>query len=142
MIAAIVYVPPDIAGDGYYAQIGCDYINRRGYSYIGVYRTWADVEQVLRNGTASLVVFARRSHWDATYRVPCEFAEEETRRLPRMWPPPLPAKVRERNGTIGWGQERVQELIDGSGPVPRGLDPESVAAARRIAQHLSHCRWR
>lgn len=142
MITAVVYVPPDLPRDGHWADLGEQYIARRGYTFIDVYRTKADIMQVLRNGTATLVVFARRSHWDPTWQVPAEFVDEETRRLPPLLPPPLPARVRERNGAINWGRERVKELIDGNGPVPRGLDPESVAAARRIARHLSHCRWR
>lgn len=34
---------------------------------------------------------------------------------------------------------RVEEVIDGDGPIPAGLDPESVWALRRIARALK--RW-
>lgn len=33
--------------------------------------------------------------------------------------------------------DQVREVIDGDGPVPAGLDPESIAAARRIARRLN-----
>jgi len=36
-----------------------------------------------------------------------------------------------------WRWEQVRELIDGDGPIPSGLDPESIAAARRIARRLN-----
>ena len=41
-----------------------------------------------------------------------------------------------RRATVSWGRERVQQVIDGDEPVPHGLDPETVAAARRIARRL------
>jgi hypothetical protein len=44
-----------------------------------------------------------------------------------------------RPGNANWSNDRVQEIVDGSDPIPSGLDEESVAAARRIARLLA--RW-
>ena len=46
----------------------------------------------------------------------------------------------EETRRLEWGQDRVRELIDGDGPIPHGLDPDAIAAARLIARHLSNCR--
>lgn len=32
--------------------------------------------------------------------------------------------------------DQVREVIDGLGPLPAGVDPETVTAVRRIAQHF------
>lgn len=45
-----------------------------------------------------------------------------------------------RPGAANWSKDRVREVVDGNGPIPAGLDQESVAAARRIARHLAP-RW-
>lgn len=52
-----------------------------------------------------------------------------------------PAEAAEHE-TVSWSKSRVQEIIDSSGPIPSGLDQESVAAARRIAQSLARHRKR
>lgn len=44
-----------------------------------------------------------------------------------------PGALRPRN-------EAIEEVIDGCGPIPPGLDPESVWALRRIAGALSRNR--
>lgn len=142
---AVVYIPPDLADDVYCGEQGRDYIIRKRYGFAGVYRSWGTVLQLVGEGLASLVIYARRVHWDPVHhhlpeQVRIEFADEETRRLPAMLPPPIPVGVRERRGRIGWGRERVAELVDGDSPAPQGLDPEALAAARRIAQHLANCR--
>ena len=36
--------------------------------------------------------------------------------------------------------EQVREAVYGDGPVPSGLDPETIAAARRIARRLNAAR--
>lgn len=45
-----------------------------------------------------------------------------------------------RPGGVNWSRDRVREIIDGDGPIPCGLDRESIEAARRIARHLAR-RW-
>jgi hypothetical protein len=123
MVDAIVYVPPDLADDGYYAEKGQDYILRKRYGFAGVYRSWSTVTQIVRSGAASLVVYARRTHWDPVrHRVPeeasVEFADEETRPLPtgifRNEPPAASLAAEARNA--GGGLYETARLL------PRGDD--------------------
>lgn len=74
-----------------------------------------DCLEYLRTLGIVRIVFPAREYGARDWTI---VGEEETRRL-------------------DWGPARVQQLIDGDGPIPHGLDPESVAAARRIARRLN-----
>lgn len=117
MSDAIVYVPPDLPNDLTHADRAWAYADRRGLYVASVFRRRGDVLKALAAGVASVVVFARRAHWDASWGgVPAEFADEETQRL--CWP-----KVR----------ETVRML-------PRGDDgglAERFLSARRAPRHMS-----
>jgi hypothetical protein len=43
---------------------------------------------------------------------------------------------------VSWSAGRVRELMDGNGPVPRGLDSDAIAAIRRIARFLANRGYR
>jgi hypothetical protein len=82
--AAFVYVPPGTADYALYAQEGVTHIERRGYRQAGVLLDWSQVEQILAEGAATVVVFARRTHSSAEWAstgLRTEFVGEETRRL-------------------------------------------------------------
>jgi hypothetical protein len=143
MIIAAVYVPPEILDYGHFALEGYEYITHRGYGYAGLYRKWEDVDQVLHDGFASLVVLARSVHGNPDRHWRAESVDETTR--PIRWPrfaTPIPQNVRERQGTVSWSAGRVRELMDGNGPVPRGLDSDAIAAIRRIARFLANRGYR
>ncbi|WP_328465570.1 hypothetical protein OHA21_43930 [Actinoplanes sp. NBC_00393] len=95
MIQAIIFIPPNLVLDGAYSNQCTAYIARRGYELVAVYRKWEDVEQVLKNGRAQVVIFADLSHIIAP--VPLEVAPsaEATQRIKRCTPGR--AKVRARN---------------------------------------------
>lgn len=138
MIRAAVYVPPEISGVERFATEGFEFAEHRGYAYAGTYTQPHYIDKLLAEGIVSVVIFARSTHRHPDCRWPAEFVDETTR--PIQWAPRLPPSVRERNGTLNWSRARVREVLDSNEPIPRGLDPESIAAARRIARHLANCR--
>lgn len=81
-----------------------------------------DLLEYLRAFGITRVVFPAHEYGQPSRDAPAD--NESTRRL-------------RRPGTLHWGNERVRQVIDGDGPVPHGLDPEAIAAARRIARRLN-----
>lgn len=136
MITAAVYIPPDIPNDTDFAVDCFEYIQYRGYRFGGFFREASDVDKALGLGTVSLVVFARSRHANG-HAWPAEYVDEKTR--PLKWNPPRNEQLGQHRGAIHWGRERVKQIIDGNGPVPRGLNADAIAAARRIAHHLANC---
>jgi len=125
---AVVYLPDDVEDDrGLLARRGIAHAERRGYRLVGVLR---DLTLVLRlAGEGTVVVFTRHAHWASRRpEIDGELVGEETCRL-------IPL-IRPGGEAIA----RVGEILDGVAPVPTGLDPESIAAARRIARRLSMVR--
>lgn len=137
MIRAAVYVPPGISDVERFATEGIEFAEHRGYAYAGTYRQPHYIDRLLAEGIVSVVVFARSTHRHPDCRWPAEFVDEPTRPIP--WAPKSPQSARERNGTVNWSRARVREVLDTNGPIPTGLDPESIEAARRIARHLANC---
>jgi hypothetical protein len=135
MITAAVYVPPDISNDTAFAVEGVEYIQHRGYTFGGIFRETADMDKALRLGAVDVVVFARSRHANG-HTWPAECVDEKTRPLKWNAPKNEPGL---RRGAIHWGRDRVEQILDGAGPVPRGLNADAIAAARRIAHHLSNC---
>lgn len=141
MTTAAIYIPASILDSERFEIEGYDYLKHRGYEYVGTYRQPHYVDRLLEAGIATLVVFARSAHWEPDRGWPAQFVDETTR--PIRWPRPMnPMPDRERRGTVNWSGARVREVVDGNGPVPRGLDAEAIEAARRIARHLSNCDYR
>lgn len=122
MSDAIVYVPPDLPNDLTHANHAWAYADRRGLYVASVFRRRGDVLKALAAGIASVVVFARRAHWDASWGgVPAEFADEETQRICYVARPDR--KIREAARTL-----------------PRGDDggfAERFLRARRAPRHMS-----
>jgi hypothetical protein len=136
MITAAVFVPPNVPDDTDFAVEGLEYIQHRGYAFGGIFRWASDVDKAMRFGAVDVIVFARSRHANG-HHWPAEFVDEKTRPLKSEPPKNVPAQ---RCGAIHWGRERVEQILDGCGPVPRGLNADAIAAARRIARHLSNCR--
>jgi hypothetical protein len=135
MITAAVFVPPDVSGDTDFAVECFEYIQHRGYTFGGIFREAHDVDKALSLGTVSVVVYARSRH-ALGHHWPAEYVDEKTR--PLKWSPPRNEPAQPR-GAVHWGSERVKQILDGNGPIPRGLNADAIAAARRIAHHLSNC---
>jgi hypothetical protein len=136
VITAAIFVPSDIAEDVQVTIECIEYIQHRGYTFGGIFREASTMERAFRNSEVSLVVFARVKHGGG-YDWPAEYVDGCTRRL--KWNEAPAGEPGKRRGAIHWGRERVRQVLDGSGPVPRGLNEDAIAAARRIAAHLSHC---
>lgn len=136
MKEAIVYIPPDLQRDGAYAIQGVAHIAGRGYQLRGVYRERAHVNQLLRARAIQVIVCARWSHWNPRdwegADVEVEYVGEETRRL-TSFAANGDAVTRRLDPTAR--ADRVRQVMEDSGPIPTGLDPESIAAARRIWKH-------
>lgn len=86
MSDAIVYIPPDLPDDKQFAREGIDHLERRGYTFGGVFRSITHAVTALANG-ASVVVCARQSHWNPALGLAVEFVGDETRRLTWSIPP-------------------------------------------------------
>lgn len=77
--AAIIFLPTSVDLDSTLAAHCLEHIARRGYRLLTVARDWPIVEQLLRAGSAQVVVFARRSHVDPDWAPRFEFVGEDTR---------------------------------------------------------------
>jgi hypothetical protein len=126
---AIVYIPPGIEHDFQYAREGIDHLERRGCRFGGIFRSMDNVRQALRNG-ASIVVFARQSHWDPDMRVPAEIVGDETRRL--AWAiPPKDRLTERRPSAVG---EQTKELTRPPVIPPPRARPRNDRAAQLVEE--------
>lgn len=103
------------------------YCISRGYRPLGVIKGDLSVALALLDaGTAQVIVFAQRE---------LQILDEEpTRRLPHS----VSASARPRSRLRRQPQsDDVRRAIEDTGPLPTGLDPESILAARRIWRHFS-----
>lgn len=139
---AVVLVPHGKSVTGNIAKRIWKYCTGRDYELIALVRDWPAAGRMLDAGQANIVVMQAEE--------PSPAADGETVRL---WPDAEPGAeaptrdlgaVRRRaagNSRFVSGRlprERVRELLDGPGEVtgPMGIDPETIAAARRIARSL------
>ncbi len=118
-------------------------LNRR-YEFVALLREWSMVDRMLGAGRANIVIMPSAD----------SAAIDDDGDTVRLWPaaaPPLREaapdlgaprrRVAAANGRFVSGRlprERVRELLDEPGDVtaPVGVDPESIAALRRIARRL------
>lgn len=125
---ALIFVPEEQPIDD---RVAGGWVVRRGYKLVALLRKWRFVEEMLARGEANVVVFGG-------VRDP---GGETTRDLSQMnragiWDSAADTQ-RLAPARRGWNAERLAQVIDGDGPVPQGLDPETIAAARRIARALN-----
>lgn len=82
MTTAVIFVPADIPEDGQFTQECLAHLERRGYQLgAAPLRNWDLVLQILRARLATVVVIARREHFDPGYEPRVEFVGEETQRI-------------------------------------------------------------
>ena len=117
IVAAVIYMPAACRLTPTLARNWMMYFDRRGYELYGIVRDPALLDQMLASGQAQVAIIARNDPWlgDA----------EQTVRLPHT--------ERQRD----FNSARVRRVIFDGEPAPRGLDPEAIAAARRIARALN-----
>lgn len=105
------------------------YAKRRGYRIVAVLDDWDTVLRLVGERKASIIIFVNR---DAR-RLPADDGGA-TRDLSSI----TSAGVGMRNGLwpAGPSAADLTRAIEGSGPIPTGLDPVSIRAARRIWRHF------
>jgi hypothetical protein len=118
---AIVYVDADVAIDQNYAHKCYRQVERRGYEFGALLRDWTHVDGMLTAGQASAVLFVEPDRVaDLKTRDLSEYrrtgCDEPTVRLPT--------------------REEVAAALEGRAEPPCGIDPATIAAARRIARML------
>ncbi|BCJ45294.1 hypothetical protein GCM10010168_85630 [Actinoplanes ianthinogenes] len=75
---AVVFVPATEGEiDARYATLCMDYCTRKGYRFVGIVRTYRDGMRMLYEGTAKVIVAARRDHIDPTDLPRVEFVAED-----------------------------------------------------------------
>jgi hypothetical protein len=101
---AVVFVPPTEGHlDPRYVSLCMEYCTRKGYTFEGIIRTYKAGMQMLADGTAKVIVAARRDHIDPDDLPRVEFVGEDTRRptsrpqaRPGATAPPTPDAGRDR----------------------------------------------
>lgn len=130
---AIIFIPPGHPHDGVLVLACMEHLVRRAYEFCTILRDWDAVTAHLAAGTAQVVILATRTH-RAGEAGRVEVVDEEETRI-----------MRQRNAAIGrhhvaapLTESAVHRIIYNGAPAPVGMDPESIAAARRIARHFDN----
>lgn len=130
-VKAIIYLAAGLPMNASFARLCLDHCVRRGYEICAILRDWNSVHRVLIDGQADVVVNVP-GHWHPEAH---RCADNDTTDLTRYR-----AEFRRpsNDGPAGKMSTRdVREVLDGNGPAPVGIDPASIAAARRIARRLN-----
>jgi hypothetical protein len=133
---AIIYIPADRVNVSPLAQQCLEHCERRGYKLHTIFRHWAYVDWALGTGAATVVVLPSAVAEHRAGGRPPGPDDENTCRLPNR------ARLFDRNVPRGvytprLSEAQMREVLDGNRLPPAGFDPETVAAARRIARHLN-----
>lgn len=133
MTKAIIFIRPGVSDDAERTREGLEHAERQGYGFVALIRDWDQVLDLVCRRLFSVVVFGR----PRASRLSDVSDEGETRELPRRM-------VGEQTVTlprsaIPLSRDRVRELLDTDVTAPIGLDPETLAAARRLARHFAQC---
>lgn len=151
---AVVYVRPGRPLDENFAGRFWQHCMSRGYEFVALVRDWRMVQSMLGDGQANIVV------------LPTPDDEMDDGATVRLGTPPVGAvdagetrdlqhRARRASGNrksddqIAPGRrkltpEKVRMVLDApeGSTTHHGIDPESIAAARRIAKHLTECNRR
>jgi hypothetical protein len=120
--SAVIFVPPTLSLDGIYAQNCISYALGRGYQLAAVIRDWRQIDQMLQDGRAGVVVVGRGEHW-----VGEDLGRSEPAGTTQLLPRPEPSR---------FNDDGIRRVLNGVDPVPAGVAPETVAALRLIWWHL------
>lgn len=83
MTRAIILMPDGVDQHGVMAENCLDHCERRGYRVTMVAHDWEGALQALGAGLATVVVLARREHFDPSWKPRLEFVGQQTRDLRR-----------------------------------------------------------
>lgn len=110
------------------------YAKRRGYRLVAVLEDWATVLRLMREGMASIIIFV-----DPDEPRPIDADGGETRRLFDLARGTVRPAFRLRPAVPRALQiSDVKRTIEDTGPIPTGLDPAAIRAARRIWRHFNN----
>lgn len=96
MTRAIILMPEGVETTAAMAENCVDHCNRRGYTVTMLARTWDAVLQALGAGLASVVVLARREHFDPNWKPRIEYVGQQTRDLRPQLRAPEPGRQQRR----------------------------------------------
>lgn len=102
IVKALIYLPDHISATGILAQQARTHIENRGYRLLGFVHTWPEALALVRTRFASVIVFARAEHFEATFEPRIEFVGENTIDLTRYGVP----STRPRNERHSEGDSR------------------------------------
>jgi hypothetical protein len=131
MIRAAVYVGPAIPDDERLAVEGYEFVKNRGYEYVGAYRQWHYVEQLLQAGIATMVVFARGAQRPPDCDWPAEFVDDAAQPI-RHLPPRIDQDKRERYGTTYSAPRCVADDAPTVAILDRWRDRDKQPNARKL----------
>jgi len=131
---AIILIDDDESDGGDRAAECVKQSEQRGYGFVALMRDVDRALDLLRRRIVSAVIFPGRTRRGRPVRDP-EPSIDDTAVLTIQVPAPRAVGRRVVPLTAEW----VRELIDSDATAPTGLDPESIAAARRIARHFRDC---
>lgn len=106
IINAIIYLPRHIPLDSMFARQALAHIERRGYQLYSIVHEWGDALRLTRDGSASVVVFARAEHFEPDFDPRIEFVGEETQDLTRI------GKVQPRTERTGDSRSRRPRITN------------------------------
>jgi hypothetical protein len=129
-VSAIIFSPADTPLDIVEAERSLAHAKRRGYFLLAIVREESVLEELLVSKAAQVVIFAYRAR-----RCAGPFVDDPTSLNP-MLPPSVRFRTHRRLPLMS--RERVRSILtDGEATRPVGIDPETIAAARRIARSLA-----
>lgn len=124
---ALIYVAEGRRVGGRAAEERSNYFIRRGYKLVALLRHWPHVEEFLARGEADIVVLGADLVDAEPGRSTVNLRDLLGADTVPLWPAP----------GRGWNADRLRRVVDSDCEIPSGLDPKSIAAARRIALALN-----
>jgi len=98
IVKALIYLPQHISATSILAQQARAHIEYRGYRLLGFVHSWEDTLSLLRARTATVIVFARAEHFEASFEPRIEFVGEDTINLMERGAPRKPRNERHSEG--------------------------------------------
>lgn len=99
IVKALIYLPEHLSATSVLAQQARAHIEYRGYRLLGFVHTWEESLTLLRAKAASVIVFARPEHFEASFTPRIEFVGEDTIDLMQRGTPPARHRNERRSET-------------------------------------------
>lgn len=142
---AIIYIPRERQLDTAFKRL-CELTYRRhGYGSVVIVRDWETVEHFLAGGVDTVVMVPGEYHAaDHPAAKPDLYDTQELGRVARKALANQRSATharsrREALGRRGALMAQVHDVVDNGADPPTGWDAETIAAARRIAAHITVC---